>query len=577
MPREIITIQVGQCGNQIGCRFWELALKEHSCYNPRGLFDDALSSFFHNVDRRFDPPLELPVGDGRGMIRFLKARAVLIDMEEGVVKELLKGSLGELFDSRQYITDMSGSGNNWAHGHEVYGPQYKDSILESVRREAEGCDSLQSFFMLHSLGGGTGSGVGTYVMEQLHDEYPEVYRFSACVFPSADDDVVTSPYNSMLAVASLAENTDCVLPIENQALIEITRNYSSSSSSSSSSRTSRGGLNPSCLAAAAAAGGRRGTGRQGERGGGGCAQRTGHSPSAMATGRGVYAAGSSSLPSSLHENRCSHVDGNHGHTSQRQMAGGKPWDDMNGVAASLLLDLTCSVRFEGSLNVDMNEITMNLVPYPRLHFLVSSMSPLLGGQAPPSPSLPASAGAFAAAGRTQPSFSSSSSSSANSKAIDILFSEVFSWKNQLIKADPCSSTYLACALTLRGSPTSCTISDMNRNIARIKNRLNMVYWNAPEGFKVGLCSKPPVGLPYSLLCLCNNCCVSDTFTNIKDRFSKLFKRGMFLHHYTKYMEPASFEDSLETLETLIADYQSLQWAQPPPTVPRLHPIISTFK
>jgi hypothetical protein len=29
MPREIITVQVGQCGNQIGSRFWDVILKEH--------------------------------------------------------------------------------------------------------------------------------------------------------------------------------------------------------------------------------------------------------------------------------------------------------------------------------------------------------------------------------------------------------------------------------------------------------------------------------------------------------------------------------------------------------------------
>lgn len=34
------------------------------------------------------------------------------------------------------------------------------------------------------------------------------------------------------------------------------------------------------------------------------------------------------------------------------------------------------MRFEGDLNVDLNEITMNLVPYPRMHFLLSSLSPL---------------------------------------------------------------------------------------------------------------------------------------------------------------------------------------------------------
>ena len=35
-----------------------------------------------------------------------------------------------------------------------------------------------------------------------------------------------------------------------------------------------------------------------------------------------------------------------------------------------------SARFEGSLNMDLNEIAMNLVPFPRLHYLVPSLTPL---------------------------------------------------------------------------------------------------------------------------------------------------------------------------------------------------------
>ncbi len=50
MPRELITVQVGQCGNQIGMRFWDLALREHSKYS--NIYDDALSSFFRNVSSK---------------------------------------------------------------------------------------------------------------------------------------------------------------------------------------------------------------------------------------------------------------------------------------------------------------------------------------------------------------------------------------------------------------------------------------------------------------------------------------------------------------------------------------------
>lgn len=156
----------------------------------------------------------------------LKARAVLIDTECGVLNSLMAGPLSEIFDSRQLISDQYGAGNNWAQGYMEYGPKYQDAILESIRHTVEYCDSLQSFFLMHSLGGGTGSGLGTYVLSLLADHYPDVYRFTTSVFPSHDDDVVTSPYNSALALNQLSEFADCVLPVENQALADICRRVS---------------------------------------------------------------------------------------------------------------------------------------------------------------------------------------------------------------------------------------------------------------------------------------------------------------------------------------------------------------
>ena len=47
------------------------------------------------------------------VLPFLTPQAVLVDMEEGVVNEILQGPLGEVFDSTQLLTDVSGSGNNW--------------------------------------------------------------------------------------------------------------------------------------------------------------------------------------------------------------------------------------------------------------------------------------------------------------------------------------------------------------------------------------------------------------------------------------------------------------------------------
>ena len=49
-------------------------------------------------------------------IKELKARAVLIDMEERVVNSVVQGPLRDLFEHTQTVTDVSGSGNNWAVG-----------------------------------------------------------------------------------------------------------------------------------------------------------------------------------------------------------------------------------------------------------------------------------------------------------------------------------------------------------------------------------------------------------------------------------------------------------------------------
>ena len=129
---ENIVVQVGQCGNQIGWRFWDLAVKEQMAVNPDKLYTDSIASFFHNSASDADvrpsssaKPYQRLTVPKYDKFENLKARAVLVDMEEGVVSEVLNGHLGKYFDSTQLITDVSGSGNNWAVGHHFYGSKYK--------------------------------------------------------------------------------------------------------------------------------------------------------------------------------------------------------------------------------------------------------------------------------------------------------------------------------------------------------------------------------------------------------------------------------------------------------------------
>lgn len=75
-------------------------------------------------------------------------------------------------------------GNNWAKGHYTEGAELVDSVLDVLRKEAEACDCLQGFQLAHSLGGGTGSGMGTLLISKIREEYPDRIMNTFSVVPS---------------------------------------------------------------------------------------------------------------------------------------------------------------------------------------------------------------------------------------------------------------------------------------------------------------------------------------------------------------------------------------------------------
>ena len=66
-------------------------------------------------------------------IKHLKARSIIIDMEEGVINQIMKSDLRELYEPEQILSDVSGSGNNWANGNQHYGPIYRERAMEMLR------------------------------------------------------------------------------------------------------------------------------------------------------------------------------------------------------------------------------------------------------------------------------------------------------------------------------------------------------------------------------------------------------------------------------------------------------------
>ncbi|ELK29810.1 Tubulin beta-4 chain [Myotis davidii] len=149
-------------------------------------------------------------------------RAVLVDLEPGTMDSVRSGPFGQIFRPDNFVFGQSGAGNNWAKGHYTEGAELVDAVLDVVRKEAESCDCLQGFQLTHSLGGGTGSGMGTLLISKIREEFPDRIMNTFSVVPSPKvSDTVVEPYNATLSVHQLVENTDETYCIDNEALYDI--------------------------------------------------------------------------------------------------------------------------------------------------------------------------------------------------------------------------------------------------------------------------------------------------------------------------------------------------------------------
>ncbi|CUI14870.1 epsilon tubulin, putative [Bodo saltans] len=466
MPREVVTVQVGQCGNQMGSKFWDVLLQEHLTHPE---FEEARDALFY---RTRDGGYKVPGGDS------LCARCVAIDMEEGVLSAMVRGPIGGLFDRTHFVSDVSGAGNNWAVGNIEYGERYLEVISNSVQTMVERCDSIQTFLVMHSLSGGTGSGLGTRVVGMLKDEFPHVFRFCPVVMPSETDNVVTSPYNSCFALKELIEHSDCVIPLDNDSLTAMAdRSLKREKGSTDGSR-----------------------------------------PQDDATVAPTDRAFRVAQP-----------------TKNKNL----PFDSMNAIVAQMLSNLTCSMRFPGALNMDINEVTTNLVPYPSLLLLTSAIAPLSIGK----------------------------STLKGARHTDEIFAECYEGSHQLVRLPDAGKrhTTLACSFIARGADW--TIGDISRNVARAKTKLNMIHWNQ-EGFKTSLCGVSPLGHPHSLLVLSNNCAIGEKVKTMQDKFMTLYRNKSYVHHYSTYIEEKFFDDTMECLSCVVEDYHLLNTSEPPTHVPR---------
>lgn len=216
----VVSLQLGQCGNQIGGELFNLLIEDATKLNAQ--------FFSKSVDSKVNHEYECEVVE-RFFTRdktgnSLNARAVMIDMESKAISQTLsqaKKSGKWCYPEGQQFCQKRGSGNNWAHGFLEHGPKSLERVLDMVHKEVEKCDRFGGFLIFMSLAGGTGSGVGAYITGSLRDEFPHSFILNQVVWPYGTGEVIVQNYNAILTLSHLYRCSDGVVILENDKLQNI--------------------------------------------------------------------------------------------------------------------------------------------------------------------------------------------------------------------------------------------------------------------------------------------------------------------------------------------------------------------
>ncbi|CAJ2637352.1 unnamed protein product [Trifolium pratense] len=429
--REIISIHIGQAGIQVGNSCWELYCLEHGIQadgtmpSDEPKHDEAFNTFFSEI------------GSGQYV-----PRALFVDLEPTVIDEIRTGSYRQLFHPEQLISGKEDAANNFARGHYTVGKQVEDLSLDRIRKLAENCTGLQGFLVFNAVGGGTGSGLGSLLLERLSADYGKKSKLGFIIYPSPQvSTAVVEPYNTVLSNHSHIEHSDVVVLLDNEAIYDICRR-------------------------------------------------------------------------SLDIERPSYTN-------------------LNRLISQSISSLTTSLRFDGAINVDITEFQTNLVPYPRIHFMLSSYAPVI----------------------------SSAKAYHEQLSVPEITRAVFEPSSMMVKCDPRHGKYMACCLMYRGDIAP---KDVNLSVSNIKTKrtVQFVDW-CPTGFKCGINYQPPTVVPggdlaevkRAVCMISNNTAVSEVFSRIDHKFDLMYAKRAFVHWYvSEGMEEGEFSEARENLAALEKDY-----------------------
>ncbi|XP_040572691.1 tubulin alpha chain [Lepeophtheirus salmonis] len=210
--------------------------------------------------------------------------------------------------------------------------------------------------------------------------------------------------------------------------------------------------------------------------------------------------------------------------------------NLNRLISQIISSITASLRFDGALNVDLNEFQTNLVPYPRIHYPLATFSPVI----------------------------SADKAFHEKLSVDEITKNCFDAGSQMVKCNPKNGKYMAVCLLYRGDVVP---KDVNSAIVSIKSNrsIQFVDW-CPTGFKVGINYQPPTVVPggdlakvHRAVCgLSNTTAIKEAWASLDRKFDLMFQKRAFVHWYVgEGMEEGEFNEAREDIAALEMDYEEV--------------------